>query len=100
MYKVLARNCRKFGVPSSGIEHNYACVIKYIFEMRVGYMVRFVFSHLWVIEHLSPLFLHTANVLCGENKAPSWNYESIYLTNNSVASTVSSSARFRLGLRG
>ena len=95
MYRVVVGNCRKFGVPGNGLEHDYVGVVKSSFELRVGDSVRFVLSGLQVIEDLFPLFLLGAYILCGGWKAPSWNYKGISLSTDLGTGTVSRTVRFR-----
>ena len=70
----LARDgdCRKFGVPGSGIEHNYAGVVVDPFELKLGPKVAFVISGMRVLSHLMPLFLIGADVLCGGHSPPAF----------------------------
>ena len=95
MCRAVLGNCKKFGVLSSRLEHDYTGLVENIFELRVGNSVRFVLSSLWVIEHPFPLFLLGSDVLCGGQKAPSWNYEGIYHTTNPGTGTVSGTVKFR-----
>ena len=65
MHRLVARNCGKFGVPGSGVEHDYTGVVEDGSELRGGYSVKFVLSGFQVIEHPFPIFFLGANIFCG-----------------------------------
>ena len=90
-------DCGHYAVPSSGIEHDYARVVEGSFVMRLGENVSFMLTGMRVIDHPFALFLLGTDVLCGECKAPAWNYEGIAVR-MSDDGKVSGSVKFRSGL--
>ena len=89
-------NCGRYGVPGSGVEHDYAGVVEEPFELRVGEHVRFQLRGMRVIDHPFPLFLLGADILCGGRKPPGWNYEGVDVITGENGE-VSGSIRFRCG---
>ena len=71
--------------------------VKDIFELRVGYSVRFMLNGLPVIEHPFSLFLLGADALCAGQKALSWNYKGMSLTANSRTGTLMGFAKLNRG---
>ena len=55
-------SCGKFGVPDSGVEHDYTGVVKNSFKLKVQDSVKFVLSDMQVIKHPFPLFFLGANI--------------------------------------
>ena len=96
----LARNgdCGKFGVPGSGIEHDYAGVVVDPLELKLGPKVAFVISGMWVLSHPTSLFLIDADVLCGGRSPPSWNFSGVDITTEPATGEVQGAFRFTRGL--
>lgn len=96
----LARNrdCGKFGVPRSGIEHDYAGVVVDPFELKLGPKVAFVISGMRVLSHPTPLFLIGADVLCGGRSPPSWNFGGADITTEPATGEVQGAFRFTRGV--
>ena len=72
-------DCGQYGVPGSGLQHDYAGVIMQPFVLRLGEKVQFVISGMRVIDHPYPLFLLGSDILCIGRKPPSWEFGGVIL---------------------
>lgn len=66
-------NCGRFGVPGSGIVHDYAGVVADRFELRLGKDVKFSITGMKLLNNPFPLALLGADVLTA-GRAKMWNY--------------------------
>ena len=73
-------DCGRFGVPGSGVVHEYAGVIEDPFVLRLGEKVVFTIHGMKVLEHPHPLVLIGADVLRGGRGPTGWNYDGMALT--------------------
>ena len=67
-------DCGKFGVPGSGIIHDYAGTIDEPFELKLSERVRYMVKGQRVITHPFPMMLLGSDVLRKGRKAPGWSY--------------------------
>ena len=70
----VAGDCGKFGVPGSGVVHDYVGCIEQPFELRLSEHVRFTVGGMRIISHPFPMMLLGADILKGGRKPPGWNY--------------------------
>ena len=63
-------DCTKFGVPGSGVIHEYYGCIEDPFELRLGSKVRFIVTGLRILEHPHLLVLLGVDVLQRERVPP------------------------------
>lgn len=80
-------NCGRFGVPGSGIIHDYAGVVEAPFELRLGEDVKFVLTGMKLLNNPFPLALLGADVL-GAGRKDMWNYLGIDLTEDGLSGTM------------
>ena len=66
--------CGKFGVPGSGVVHDYAGCVEAPCELRLSDKVRFSVRGMRIISHPFPMMLLGADILKGGRKPPGWNY--------------------------
>ena len=53
----------KFGMPGSGVVHNYACRVKGPFKLSLSDKVRFLVRGMRIVSHLFPMMLLDADIL-------------------------------------
>ena len=56
-------DCGKFGVPGSGVIHEYYRCVEDAFKLHLSNKVRFVVTGLQILEHPHPLVLLGVDVL-------------------------------------
>ena len=82
-------NCGRFGVPGSGIIHDYAEVVEAPFELRLGEDVKFILTGMKLLNNPFPLALLGADVL-GAGRKNMWNYLGIDLAEDGQSGTMKS----------
>ena len=67
------RDCGKFGVPGSGVVHDYAGCVEAPFKLCLSDKVWFSVCDMQIISHPFPMMLLGADILKGGRKPPGWN---------------------------
>ena len=76
-------DCGRFGVPGSGVVHEYSGVVEEPFVLRLGEHASYVISGMKVLEHPHPLALIGSDVLRGGRGPTGWNYDGLTMSTHS-----------------
>ena len=62
-HMIQGRDCSKFGMPGSGVVHDYACHVEALFKLSLSDKVRFLVGGMRSISHPFPMMLLDADIL-------------------------------------